>query len=276
MPSTGNTWRPRRVLIIVENLPVPFDRRVWLEATTLREAGYEVSVICPVGKGASARYEQIDGINVYRHTLAHEAHGPLGYLLEYSTALFHELRLSIKVARRHGFDVIHACNPPDLIFLIGLVYKLFGKRFLFDHHDLNPELYVAKFHKRSWLHRLFVKLLLWCERLTFATATVSIATNKSYRKIAIERGRMRPDRVFIVRSGPNLNRLKPQPPSESLKCGRRYLVGYVGVIGQQEGLDLLLQSIDHIVRKCGNHDIQFVIVGDGPELPNIRALARQS
>lgn len=276
MPSIGKIDRPRRVLIIVENLPVPFDRRVWLEATTLRGAGYEVSVICPVGKQAEKVYEQIDGIHIYRHSLLYEAHGALGYLLEYGSALFHELRLSIKIARRHGFDVIHACNPPDLIFLIGLIFKPWGKRFLFDHHDLNPELYRAKFSNATFSNRTFIKLLLWCERLTFATATVSIATNESYRQIAIERGRMKPEDVFVVRSGPNLNRIKRMSPAEHWKGGRTYLVGYVGVIGQQEGLDLLLQSIHHIVRTAGRTDVQFAIVGDGPELPTIRKLAQQS
>jgi len=153
MPSTGETTRPRRVLIIVENLPVPFDRRVWLEATTLRAAGYQISIISPFGQGVTAPYEKIDGIHVYRHAVFHEAHGAIGYLLEYGSAIFHELRLSIKIARRHGFDVIHACNPPDLIFLIALLFKPFGKQFLFDHHDLSPELYAAKFGGKTIVNR---------------------------------------------------------------------------------------------------------------------------
>jgi glycosyltransferase involved in cell wall biosynthesis len=275
MASTGDPARPRRVLIIVENLPVPFDRRVWLEATTLQAAGYQVCVICPFGKGADAPYEEIDGIHVYRHPLFHEAHGALGYLLEYSSALFHELRLSLRIARRHGFDVIHGCNPPDLIFLIALLYRPFGKRYLFDHHDLNPELYIAKFREKSLLHRMFLKLLLWSERLTFATATITIATNESYRRVAIERGRMKPENVFVVRSGPNLQKLRRMPPDDKWKNGRKFLVGYVGVIGQQEGLDLLLDSVEHIVRGRGRTDVQFVVVGDGPELPTIRDLAQR-
>jgi glycosyltransferase involved in cell wall biosynthesis len=212
---------------------------------------------------------------VYRHALPHEARGALGYLLEYSAALFHQLRLSIRVARRHGFDVIHACNPPDLIFLIGLFYKPWGKRFLFDHHDLSPELYVAKFKVEALLHRLVVRLLLWCERLTFRISTISIATNESYRQIAIDRGRMNPADVHVVRSGPNLNKVRRMPADERWKNGRAYLIGYVGVIGQQEGLDLLLASVEHIVRDRNRRDIQFAVVGDGPELPVIRKLATQ-
>jgi glycosyltransferase involved in cell wall biosynthesis len=276
MPSTGEASDPRRLLIIVENLPVPFDRRVWLEATTLHAAGYQVCVICPFGKGAEKPYERIDGIHIYRHGLLHEARGAAGFLLEYASALFHEMRLSFKVAKRHGFDVIHACNPPDLIFLIGLFYKLWGKRFLFDHHDLSPELYVAKFDDKTLFNRVMKAFLLWCERLTFATATVAIATNESYRRIATERGRMKPENVFVVRSGPNLKKLKRMPPDDRWKSGRAFLVGYVGVIGRQEGLDLLLQSVEHIVRRCHRSDIQFVIVGDGPELPLIRRMAKQS
>ena len=174
MPSIGNVKRRRRVLIIVENLPVPLDRRVWAEATTLRSAGYDVAIICPTGAGAESRYECLEGIHIYRHSLPIEAAGAHAYLVEYAAALFHQLRLSLKIARRHGFDVIHACNPPDLIFLIGIVYRPFGKKFLFDHHDLNPELFEGKFNRRG----LFYWLLVLCERLTFALATASIATNE--------------------------------------------------------------------------------------------------
>ena len=155
-------------------------------------------------------------------------------------ALFwHTFRLAWKVRREQGFDVIHACNPPDLLFLIGGFFKLFfGKKFLFDHHDINPELYEAKFGRRDF----FWKLMVWLERMTFKTADVSIATNESYKKIAIERGGMDPAKVYVVRSGPKLDRLKIMPPVEALKHGRNYLVGYVGVMGKQEGIDLLLQA----------------------------------
>ncbi len=252
----------RRILIIVENLPVPFDRRVWSEATALRDAGYLVSVICPKGRGYETPEETIDGIHVYRHDLPLEARGAFAYLLEYAAALFWQFALSFKVARRHGFDVIHACNPPDLIFLVGLFYKVFaGKSFLFDHHDLNPELYEAKFGRRDF----FWKLLVLAERLTFRSADLSIATNESYRRIAIERGGMNPDRVFVVRSGPNLDRVREMPADPKWRAGRQFLVGYVGVIGQSEGLDLLLESVEHIVRRRGRTDIQFAVAGSGPE-----------
>lgn len=262
--------KPRRVLVIVENLPSPFDRRVWQESTTLRDAGYEVTIICPTGKGYESRYEVIDGIHIYRHDLPVEAEGALGYALEYSSALFWEFVLAWKVYFRRGFDVIHACNPPDLIFLVGGFFKLFlRKKFVFDHHDINPELYEAKFGRRDF----FYKLMVWFERLTFKTANVSIATNESYKKIAIERGGMRPGDVYVVRSGPKLDRLKIVPPVESLKKGRRHLVGYVGVMGKQEGIDYLLRAVEYMVNTLGRTDVHFGLVGGGTSLDELKAYA---
>ena len=263
--------KPRRVLIIVENLPSPFDRRVWQEATTLRQHGYEVSIICPTGKGYTEKYEEIDGIHIYRHNLPLEADGALGYLLEYSTALFWEFYLSFKVLFTRGFDVIHACNPPDLIFIVGGFFRLFGKQFLFDHHDINPELYEAKFGRRDF----FWKLMVWCERLTFKTAKVSIATNESYKRIAIERGGMAPEDVYVVRSGPKLDRLKIIDPVPALKQGRQYLVGYVGVMGKQEGIDYLLRAARHIVFDMQRTDIHFGLVGGGTELEELKRYATE-
>lgn len=271
VPSRTRVTRPRRILIIVENLPVPFDRRVWSEAKALRNAGYLVSIICPKARGYNASEETIDGIDIYRHPLPVEAHGAAAYFIEYAVALFWEFILSLKVAWRQGFDAIHACNPPDLIFLVAAFYKLFGrKRFLFDHHDANPELYEAKFGRRNF----FWRLLVLAEKMTFKLADISIATNESYQQIAMTRGGMRPGRVFVVRSGPALDRMKEAPPEPRWRNGRRYAVGYVGVIGQSEGLDLLLRAVEHIVRERRRDDIQFVIVGDGPERNVILDLCR--
>ena len=259
----------KRILIIVENLPSPFDRRVWQEATTLQNAGYQVSIICPTGDGYREKFEEIDGIRIYRHNLPTEAKGALGYAVEYSAALFWEFVLAWRVLMTTGFDAIHACNPPDNIFLIGAFFKLFGKKFLFDHHDINPELYEAKFGRRDFFYRV----MLWWERLTFFFADVSIATNESYKKIAIERGKMPENRVFVVRSGPKLDRLKVIPPVASLKNARKFLVGYVGVMGQQEGIDYLLRSIQHIVHDLKRTDIQFGLVGGGTSLDDMKAYA---
>ena len=265
MAATGE--RRKRVLILVENLSVPFDRRVWQEACALRAAGYAVSVICPKGTADEPSFELIESVHVYRYRPAPEASSAAGYALEYGTALTATFLLSWKVLLTRGFDVIHACNPPDLLFLIGGFFKLFGKKFLFDHHDINPELYEAKFGRRDFFHRLLLKL----ERWTFRTADVAIATNESYRRIALERGGMPAERVFVVRSGPSLERLRIGPPVEKLKRGRRYLVGYVGVMGRQEGIDLLLQAVQHIVRQ--RQDIHFGLVGGGTSLEEMRELA---
>jgi len=256
----------RRVLIIVENLPVPFDRRVWSEAKALSSNGYEVSVICPKGKNASRSFEIIDGIHIYRHWLPKETKGKAGYLVEYSVALFWELALSLPILFTRGFDVIQGCNPPDLIFVLGGFYKLIcGKRFVFDHHDLGPELYEAKFHRRDWLWRLQVRL----ERWTFQTADAAIATNESYRRIAIHRGGINEDRSFVVRTGPNLSRIRPLPPNDQWKAGRQFMVAYVGVVGEQDGLDLLVDAVRHIYLEVKRDDIQFVIIGDGPALNSV-------
>lgn len=261
--------RPR-VLIIVENLPVPFDRRVWAEATTLANAGHQVSVISPKLKGYSKDYELIDGIHIYRHALHEAGNSRLGYLNEYLSAFIGQMRLALKVRRERGFDVIHACNPPDLIFIVAAYFKaFFGVRFIFDHHDLCPELFETKFGRRGIAYRA----LLWLERLTFALADVSIATNESYRDIAINRGGMDPERVFIVRSGPRLDVVKLGPGDDAIKAGRQFLVGYVGVIGKQEGLDLLVGAVSHMVGALGRKDTQFAIIGDGPALEEVKALA---
>lgn len=267
-PSSGK--RKRRVLIIVENLPVPFDKRVWHEATTLVGAGYEVSVICPMGREARERHEVLEGVHIYRHPMPLEASGAAGYLVEYATALFWELVLSLRVFATRGFDVVQACNPPDLLFLVAGLYKLlFGRKFVFDHHDLCPELYEAKTGRRG----PFWQLLRLSERLTFALADLVISTNESYRRLAIERGGKRPEQVHVVRNGPNLNRVRPGPPQEALKRGRRHLVGYVGLIAEQEGLQYLLEAARHIVHTRGRSDVGFAIVGDGPALGRMKALA---
>lgn len=259
----------RRVLIIVENLPLPFDRRVWHECRTLTAAGAQVAVICPTGKGYEGRYEELDGVHIYRHPLPLDAKGAAGYLVEYGAALWHEMRLAIKVARHHGFDTIQACNPPDLIFLVAWPFKLFGKRFIFDHHDINPELYEAKFNRRGFFWRLMVLF----EKLTFRCADVVISTNESYRAIAMDRGGKASEDVFVVRSGPDLTRLERKTPNEAWRNGRTAMVGYVGVMGEQEGLDLLMEAARIIVQEQGR-DVQFVLAGGGSALEDIKSMAR--
>jgi glycosyltransferase involved in cell wall biosynthesis len=266
-----NSGAQRGVLIIVENLPVPFDRRVWQEANALHEAGYVVSVICPKGKGHTSSYEQLQGIHIYRHTLPVEASGAAGYLLEYSAALFWEFLLSIRVLRKHGFDAIHACNPPDLIFIIGGFYKFFfGKKFVFDQHDLNPELYEIKFGRKSGL---FYRLLCLFERLTFKCADISIATNETFKQIAIERGGMQHDQVAIVKSYPDFTRFRAVPADPTLRKSFKYMIGYIGIMGEQDGVDILIRAMAQIIKVSKRTEIGCMIIGSGSELEKLRILA---
>ena len=262
----------RSVLMVVENLPVPFDRRVWRQAQTLRDEGYEVTVVCPTGKGADARQETRDGVRILRHPMPTEGAGPLGYLREYSAALYWEFRLARRAYRERPFDVIHICNPPDLIFLVALWFRvLHGVRVLFDHHDLNPELYVAKYGRRDVFH-LALRVL---ERLTYASAHHVIATNESYRAVAMSRGRKRARDVTVVRSAPALDNFQADGSDDAYRRGRRHLVGYVGVMGPQEGLDLLLESVRHLVHDRSRDDIQFMLVGSGTSFVELTELARE-
>jgi glycosyltransferase involved in cell wall biosynthesis len=258
------------VCIIVENLPVPFDRRVWQEARALRDAGYSVSVISPKGRGFDRSRETSEGIEIRRYPIW-EASGPLGYFMEYVWALAATFFLAIGLYTRTRFRALQACNPPDTLFLIGLFFKLFGVRFIFDHHDLNPELYEVRFGNRG----LIYKLVCLAERLTFHTADVCIAANQSFREIALARGHMPPERVFIVRSSPELQTLDRNSLKPELKQGREYLVVYVGVMGRQDGVDLLLESLLYFSTKDQRQDTLFAVIGSGTELPRLKALARQ-
>jgi glycosyltransferase involved in cell wall biosynthesis len=264
-----SAFQNKHILIIVENLPVPFDRRVWQEANTLKENGARVTIICPKMKGYSSPYEVINGIEIYRHYLPFEARGAVGYLMEYSTALFWEFLLSWKIYFKKRFHIIHGCNPPDLIFLTALWFKLLGVKYVFDHHDINPELYLAKFNRKGF----FYNMMILFERLTFVSADYCIATNESYKEIAIRRGKKPENKVQVVRSGPKLDRLKLLPPDVQFLKGRKYLVGYVGVIGEQEGIDLLLESAKHIISV--RQDIQFAIIGGGTSLNMLKQLCSE-
>jgi len=257
----------RRILIIVENAPVPADPRVWKEALALRKAGYDVTVLCPKHKGYTKRHEIVEGIHIYRHSMPKEGNGAFAYIWEYCCALFWESLYSWWIYLRHGFNVIQACNPPDDIFLVALPFKLFGVKFIFDHHDVNPELYLAKYEKKDLLYKILVLL----EKLTFRFSDVVIATNESYKEIAITRGGLTPERVFVVRNGPDLTTFNPVPPNPALKHGKDYLIGYVGVMSVQDGLDILLDVAAHI-KALGRRDIHFTCVGGGPAFSDLQKM----
>jgi glycosyltransferase involved in cell wall biosynthesis len=259
----------KSVLIIVENSPVPFDTRVWHEATSLRENGYDVTVLSPRGKGYEEGYAFIDGIHIYRHPLPEAGNGLFVYLREYGCALWWEFLYTWWIYYRRGFHVIQGCNPPDTIVLVAIAFKLLGVKYIFDHHDAVPELYASKYNSKG----LVYKVQLWLERLTFRFSDVVMATNHSYKDLAVRRGGMSPDSVFVVRNGPELTKFTPVPPDPTLKRGKRFLVGYVGTMGAQDGLDILLEVAAH-TRTLGRDDIQFTCVGGGPELERLRGMVR--
>jgi glycosyltransferase involved in cell wall biosynthesis len=253
------------VLIIVENLPVPLDRRVWQEACALRDAGYEVVVICPQMRGYTTAEEKLQGIQIYRHWISDEARGLIGFLGEYLSALWGEMRLAWKAFRRHRFRLIHLCNPPDLLFLVALPYKWFcGVRVIYDVHDLWPEMFEAKFDKRGLLYWLVRA----AERLTYACADVVLATNGSVRQTALTRGRKSEECVFVVRTAPKLDTFACRP-NPALKKNRSYLVGYVGVMGNADGVEFLIDAADHLINKQRRDDVQFLLMGTGPEYPRL-------
>ena len=258
--------RPR-VLILVQNLPVPFDRRVWQEARALDSAGYEVHVVCPATAEYPGRRELLDGIRIYRYRPGPEARRLSGYLVEYAIAVLAQLRLAVGIRLRRRIDVVHICNPPDLLFVVALPLVMSGARLIFDHHDASPELMVAKGRAED---SALVRIVSLFERLTYRFCDVSIETNNSFREIALRRGGMSPEDVFIVRSAPELRRFAKAQPDEAWRRGRKHLVGYVGIMGRQDGLDYLIDAASLIIRERHRDDIQFVLVGDGPEFARLQ------
>jgi len=259
----------KKVLIIVENLPVPFDSRVWKEACSLHTNGYGVTVLCPKGKGHEKGYECLEGVHIYRHPMPKEGKSPLSYVREFSYALFWEFFFSWWIYLRRGFHVIQGCDPPDDIFLVALPFKLLGVKYIFDHHDANPELYLSKYEKKGLLYKALVLL----EKLTYRFSDVVMATNCSYKNLAVTRGGLAPEDVFAVRNGPDLGTFKAVPPNPALKYGKPYLVGYVGTMSIQDGLDILLDVALHIKNK-GRRDVHFTCVGGGPGLAGLRQMVK--
>ncbi|QKW03137.1 glycosyltransferase family 4 protein [Streptomyces sp. NA02536] len=260
----------RRALILVENLSVPFDRRVWQECTTLRDAGWEVHVICPLGSKRDTEAEAVvDGVRIHRYPLRAATGGPAGYLREYGSALWHTVRLARKVG---PVDVVHACNPPDLLFLPALWMKRRGARFVFDQHDLVPELYLSRFGRgKDLLYRGVCAL----ERMTYRAADVVLATNESYRDVAVRRGGRRPEDVFVVRSAPDTDRFRPVPAEPELKRGKPHLLCYLGVMGPQDGVDYALRALAKLRDEVGRTDWHAVFVGGGDTFDAMVELSRR-
>ncbi|MFD5698211.1 glycosyltransferase family 4 protein [Streptomyces lasiicapitis] len=268
--AKGSDRPERRALILVENLSVPFDRRVWQECTTLRDAGWKVHVICPRGEKRDTEPEaEIDGVRIHRYPLRAATGGPAGYLKEYGTALWHTYRLARKVGPVH---VVHACNPPDLLFLPARWLTRRGARFVFDQHDLVPELYLSRFDRgKDLLYRAVCAL----ERLTYRAADIVIATNESYRDVAVSRGGKRPEDVFVVRSAPAVERFQPVPPEPELKRGKPHLLCYLGVMGPQDGVDYALRALAKLRDELGRTDWHAVFVGSGDAFDAMVELSRE-
>lgn len=262
--------QPRSCVIVVENLPVPFDRRVWQEAQALNRAGWQVSVICPASAAFPAKFEVIDDIAVYRHSLPPEGRGALAYFREYGAALFHEFRLLIKVHRERGFSIIQACNPPDLIFLAAAPFRLIGKRFIFDQHDVAPELFVVKYGDKGLLYRA----LIFFERCSYAMADFVIAANATFKDIAVRRGGKAPALVEVVYGAPDRKRIHRVEPEPGLRGTRKFILGYLGVIAEQDGVDHLVRAVAELATVRGFRDFRAVVVGSGSALESVQALAR--
>jgi glycosyltransferase involved in cell wall biosynthesis len=262
IPQQRRTEERRpRVLIIVQNLPVPFDRRVWLECQTLTAAGYDVTVICPRGKEAGSAFQVIDGVSIHTYPPYAPGGSKVGFVTEYAYSFLATARLAARARQQGPFDVVQACNPPDIFWpLARWLRRRDGSRFVFDHHDLCPELYESRFPDGASLpHRG----LLMLERATFRTADRVTSTNASYAKVAVERGGKRGEDVTVVRTGPDPNRLRPVPADTALRRGRKHLVAYIGVMGPQDGVDIALDAADQIVHRMGRTDIAFTLMGAG-------------
>jgi glycosyltransferase involved in cell wall biosynthesis len=261
--------RSKRVLIIVQNLPVPFDRRVWLECQSLKDAGYHVAVICPKGP-SDPSYAVVEGVTLYKYRPHAAGGGMASFVGEYLYSFLATLTLTIKASWSGRFAAIQSCNPPDIFWPIGLLFRaIHGTRFVFDHHDLCPELYQSRFPRGSRTVRGVLCLL---ERATMRSADHVIATNDSYREVALGRHDLDPGKVTVVRSGPDRSRLRPVEPDFSLRRGRTFLVAYLGVMGPQDGVDIVLRTAHLVVNQFHRHDIAFTLMGSGDCFDELVAL----
>ncbi len=265
--------KTHKILMLVENHPVPPDNRVWAEAIALRDAGFLVSIIGPKGSIRNREsYICIDGIHIYRYHLPETTDKWTSYITEYFISMVMIFYLCFVVLFRHGFDVIHVANPPDTFFLIGLFFRLFGKKYIYDQHDLSPEMFNLKFNDRMKAVRA---LLLFCEWCSYRTADIVIAPNASVKRLAIERGRYTADRIFIVHNTPDLKRIKRVAFEPALKGGRRYLLGFVGAMEAQDGVEYALYALHELIHKRGRKDVSAVLMGHGDYAPVLHALSHQ-
>ena len=267
----GRSPLRNRVLIIVQNLAVPLDRRVWLECHALTAAGYSVSVICPKEPGDPARQE-IDGISIYKYRPAPQANGFLGFVIEFVYSWLRTAWLSVVVRRQRGFDVIQACNPPDTYWLLAALWRIRGVQFVYDQHDLNPELFISRFGAPSGLAaRLQYNGLVWLERMTYRVARQVITTNESYKRIAMRRGRRADTDVTVVRSGPDTQRMRPIYPPSAIRGDAEHLLVYLGIMGPQDNVEVILEVMDELVHRRGRTGVHAALLGFGDCLEDLHA-----
>jgi glycosyltransferase involved in cell wall biosynthesis len=269
-PKTRSRKSRGRILILVQNLPVPFDRRVWLECLSLIDAGFEVAVVCPKSPGDPS-YARINEVEVFKYRPYASSGSSASFLIEYLYSFLATLTLSLKASLRGRFAAVQSCNPPDLFWPIGLLFRLLhGSSFVFDHHDLCPELYQSRFPNGN---HLIYRVLRFMERCTMNAADHVISTNDSYREIALSRDGVDPTGVTVVRTGPDLNRLRPTAADPSLRGSALHLVAYLGVMGPQDGVELVLELAEHVVHRLSRRDIRFTLIGSGDCFNDLVALS---
>ncbi|MEO6879785.1 MAG: glycosyltransferase family 4 protein [Mycobacteriaceae bacterium] len=276
--GVGDQDAPPHVLVIVQNLPVPLDRRVWLECLALISAGYEVSVICPKGPGDRS-YEKLEGVHVHKYRPAPEAHGLAGYALEFGYCWIRTALLSAVVNHRARISVLQACNPPDTYWLLALLWRAASRgrvRFLFDHHDLNPEVFVSRFGEPSGPRgRLLLRTLLWLEHRTFRAADHVVSTNESYRAVATGRGGVPRERTTVVRSGPDTARMRPVCSDPTHRPSSGHLAVWLGIMGPQDGVDVVLRALQHYVHDLGRRDLHIALLGFGDSMVSLQELSQR-
>jgi glycosyltransferase involved in cell wall biosynthesis len=260
------------VLLVVENLPVPYDRRVWQEALTLHNAGFRVSVISPATKLYPRLSEVLEGIHIYRYPIMIEGKGHFGLIVEYLWSFVCISFLTVLVAIRRGFKAIMIANPPDIFFPIIWMWKLLGKKTVFDHHDLTPELFSTKFRINK---SIVLSFFYFAERRMLRAVHKVISTNESYKAIALERGRRRDEDVVVVRNSPDPARFSIRAPEAGLRQSARYMVAFLGEIGQQDGVDILIRAIGLIRTALGPGAVHYVLMGAGPHFDNIVKYAKE-
>ena len=261
--------RPPKVLIVVQNLPLPGDRRVWLECQALVAAGVQVSAITPAGPGDPA-YQLLEGVHLYKYPPPSASSGALSFVREFAYCWLQTLRLAVRVKRERGFRVLQACNPPDTFWALALLLRPLGVRFVFDQHDLCPEVYDSRFGASG--SRALRRVLLWLERRTYRTAHQVIVTNDSYREVALARGDVPEHRVTVVRTGPDGRAMRAGAPAPARRQGKAHLAAYLGVMGPQDGVDVLVRAIDHFVHVLGRKDTHFALMGSGDAWQEVRDL----